>query len=79
MRLIDRLTHADRDCTACRQTKVEAAHEIARLRSMLFQFVQREDTPALRRKAAEILGIKLTEAPDKITDDRMFSPLHDEN
>lgn len=82
MRITDKLRQKPASCDECWDTRKHALHEIARLRSMLFQFLTGDDTPEFRVKVANILGIAhmVNEViPDRITDDKQFSSLHDEN
>ena len=81
MRLIDELLHPPTTLTGCHQLMKRAAHENARLRSMLFQFLDGGDSPEFRVKVMNILGVahKVELIPDRITDDPMFNGLHDEN
>lgn len=48
---------------------------------MLFQYLDGGETPDFRMKVINILGIgRVVETiPDRITDDKQFSSLHDEN
>ena len=83
MRLIDKLTHPSTSLVECQKVMKEAAHENARLRSMLFQFLDGGDTIEFRIKVANILGaahmVEMLDAPTRITDDPMFSGLRDES
>lgn len=81
MRLIDKLTHPPVSLAESHKIMKEAARENARLRSMLFQFLDGGDTIEFRIKVANILGVahKIEYIPDRITDDKQFSPLRDEN
>lgn len=78
MRLIDELMHPPTNLGGCHQVMKRAAHENARLRSMLFQFLDGGAGLEFRTKVAEVLGVKLSKAT-RITDDAQFSPFNDEN
>lgn len=81
MRLFDRLTHPPTNLSECHRVMKLAAHENARLRSMLFQFMDGGDTPEFRSKVRDILGIieKDEIVPTRITADPMFHSLNDED
>jgi hypothetical protein len=81
MKLIDELIHPATNLQKCHEVMKRAAHENARLRSMLFQFLDGGDTQEFRVKVMNVLGIahRVEYAPDRITDDKQFSPLRDEN
>lgn len=81
MRLLDQLIRPPTNLQECHRVMKQAAHDNARLRSMLFQFVDGGDTPEFRGKVMDLLGIHQTVEviPARITDDLMFHPGQDEN
>lgn len=79
MRLIDQLINPPKTLGECHKIMKHAAHDNARLRSMLFQFLAGDTNPAFYAKVAEVLNVKTEVIPDRITSDKMFNSLSDED